>query len=556
MKGLIVKITKIALLLILLIPSTINAQTIDVGGSTGGPGTSGGPSGTGNGNGGTCESATVAKTESGCGISISTSYRSIVELNVYDENGELIGDVLSQGFKTKKFTAGRFAGIDFYEEYRKTVTASINPYCISVTLECTHKETNKDCNPILYCDGIMVNIRGEQKCAGKWKTDPNCTDVEEKTSYTVTEGSCDDGDSGVGSCSLCTPPSVSSCRGEAEASINTNMEKKSPSYNAAMQGHGNDIKDEIKQSVQSYDEYYEGEIEPADVNASVISKTSYQRIKYNPQKTCINVKTGNVNYIKFDENCNENNEITVKNFTNAEGERIGMYFIPLNTKSVSTYRYFMDSNNSGKQSPELCENFLNKYGADGRWRILLKDQDGQPFPTNISVETAREYVKNGCYYAVTVNFNINQEFYNENNSNMIEGYGVYFRPIDINNPFPNGLSSNSLWNGFYNATSKKVENVKDAIGNNIDLKKSFNSNELNYKIYLTNKKIKNIKKFNASEEESKGIYTSWEAMRKNGTSSFITTGRFDILNRITKNNKYNFYKLGCGPLNANWEECK
>ena len=45
-------------------------------------------------------------------------------------------------------------------------------------------------------------------------------------------------------------------------------------------------------------------------------------------------------------------------------------------------------------------------------------------------------------------------------------------------------------------------------------------------------------------------------MRKNGTSQFITTGRYEILNRKSADGKYSFYKLGCGPSNADWEECK
>ena len=45
-------------------------------------------------------------------------------------------------------------------------------------------------------------------------------------------------------------------------------------------------------------------------------------------------------------------------------------------------------------------------------------------------------------------------------------------------------------------------------------------------------------------------YISWENMNANGTSQFIND------NYVTRIGKQSFYKLGCGPANANWKECQ
>ena len=493
-----------------------------------------------------------AGTTCSCNPSYSWTVKSSLNADVYDEYGQKIGNAI-RGID-KIFTAGRFIGLDVYEEYTKTINVNVAPTCCSSTITCSYYDST--CR-----EGTGIPATEETKIlvGFSWITIPPsagvpCVPVGRRTT-TRDSGSCGGGESFVSlnstGCSA-NPGMVNGCLTTFTPS-DIYMEDIDPSFKATYY-NSNDINkpNENKTTIDT-PSIEKGYMEP-DPNkknngaTGTVSRTLVYKIKYNLKKSCIDVKTGLVQYRN---SCNDN-EIETHILSKDGNDDIGKYFIPLNGKTNNIFSFLLDANdlrNSG-----LCIDAINKYTY---WRNFIRDKNGNSFE-NVSNEDAITKLTNDgyCKYGIIGNFKINQKFYNENNSNMIEGYGVYFRPIDINNPFPNGLSSNSLWNGFYNATSKKVENVKDAIGNNIDLKKSFNSNELNYKIYLTNKKIKNIKKFNASEEESKGIYTSWEAMRKNGTSSFITTGRFDILNRITQNNKYNFYKLGCGPLNANWEECK
>ena len=107
----------------------------------------------------------------------------------------------------------------------------------------------------------------------------------------------------------------------------------------------------------------------------------------------------------------------------------------------------------------------------------------------------------------------------------------------------NGLSENSYWNGLIDTTN----NVIKIIDSNNTTKKynlSDSFKEKTYSIYNINANA--IREYNHQE---RNFYTSWEDMKINGTSNFIDQ-------YVTRHSNKDYYKLGCGPANSDWEECK
>ena len=123
--------------------------------------------------------------------------------------------------------------------------------------------------------------------------------------------------------------------------------------------------------------------------------------------------------------------------------------------------------------------------------------------------------------------NLEQQFV-DNGEKKFKGFNFYYKPIDINNPFPNGLSDTSIWKEWY-------DNVKDDKKATPDISKSFD--EVTY--IAENINATKVRKYTKDNP-----YTSWKNMNLDGTSNFITTE--GVVTRETKNK---VYKLGCGPLN-------
>ena len=111
------------------------------------------------------------------------------------------------------------------------------------------------------------------------------------------------------------------------------------------------------------------------------------------------------------------------------------------------------------------------------------------------------------------------------------------KPIDINEPFPNGLNNISLWYDW--DKSKKKEP---------DISKSYN--EITYYANTSGNEEKIRKYNNQNDKDSRKKdhpYASWEEMNINGTSQFIKNQGI-----VASNAKPNsFYNLGCGPKNTN-----
>lgn len=546
----------VLMLIMLLNNEIVSAESVAV------PGGGGGGDGGGGGGGHPTSAGTT------CGVCKKSSewlLTSQIEADVYNTDGEMIGSAIS-GVNTK-FTAGRFVGLDVYEKYKHKITVNVESVCVTITLTC-NCITGYYCKPYTNCYCGKKDPDTGHRAWIPCQTDYNNPIY---TSKTQTKGTCEALDSKCSyksytSSEKADPGSRDTCL-SSSSPANVEFEKIDPSFEATYY-NSNDINkpketqdnggtytiiNNDKIQINSYYTQPDPFIEVTGPNTGKVSREFIYEIKYNLHNACVNTKTGLISYRS--DGCNDE-EIEAHVLSEKGNDSIGKYFIPLNAKTTNTFSFELNPNNrnGALRKSEICIAFIKKYP---HWRNFIRDRNGLSF-MGVSEKNAINKIKQDkyCKYGITGTFNIEQEFYNETTKNKLEGYGVFFRPIDINNPFPNGLNEKSYWYNFYDLDTKKIINLKDALGNNIDIANSFNNSELNYKIYLTNNKIEDIKEFDLNANLSDKMYTSWKSMNKNGISNFITESRFDILKRISKGNKYSFYKLGCGPLNASWEECK
>jgi len=120
------------------------------------------------------------------------------------------------------------------------------------------------------------------------------------------------------------------------------------------------------------------------------------------------------------------------------------------------------------------------------------------------------------------------------------GDGYLFRQISLTQPFP-GREAGTNWMYWISEVENKEE-----------LENSYE--ELEYSVSLTPELIKAIRNYNDKEDNK---YTSWVKINDNGSSKFLT-GTVDEysfnFNGTIKNDEY--YKLGCGPSNADWSWCQ
>ena len=288
-----------------------------------------------------------------------------------------------------------------------------------------------------------------------------------------------------------------------------------------------------------------------------VKPTNTCSYEYKPSVVCINVKTAAVHYRTGNStNCNNEDEIVVKN----DGEDSHWhYFIPLNTKTTDTFSLTLGSHgNAARKTKEQCLAFIDLYPTD-YWEWMVKVADNGQFSGDIATDKATIEEQSplnegyGCKAATNITIGTNQEFYHETSrGTRIEGYELYYRPIDIGNPFPNGISTNSYWNDDIIAYDEENKIIKvtykrsdGTVGTKTyDLKQSFR--DISYYIYNINADaIRALK-----NDYNYGYYTSWQSMNRSGKSSFINNNNY-----VIRNGNQEVYKLGCGPVNGDWEGC-
>ena len=269
------------------------------------------------------------------------------------------------------------------------------------------------------------------------------------------------------------------------------------------------------------------------------------------EKVCINAKTSEVTYGR---ECNEN-EIKVANgkvYDEDLGREVTYwhYFIPLNTKSDDDFWLEVIKNEQNtfdkeecisviKDKPDSYEYYITPLGENQTFKGDYDEVVEKSKSHDIKLLNKTKDGEAACSLSIRVNLPISQEFYNETTNKegikKFKGFNFYYKPININNPFPNGLSNTSLWKEWY-------DTVKSGQIATPNISKSFN--EVTY--IATNINAAKVRDYTKNNP-----YTSWKNISLGGRSSFIENE-----NIVTRNEGVTFYKLGCGPYNLDWSECK
>ena len=277
---------------------------------------------------------------------------------------------------------------------------------------------------------------------------------------------------------------------------------------------------------------------------------SYSAVyEYLEENVCINVKNSNVTYGR---ECNENemkveNGVVYYDETKSQSVKFWHYFLPLNAKTGDDIWIEVENSQERNLNINECESLM-KYFSDinQSYRDYISPIDTIEIFKGDYKQYGRhseDYLKleevNGCKISAKIILPISQEFYNETTTNegnkKFKGFNFYYKPININDPFPNGLTNTSLWKDWYNKwkNEQKVSpNISDSF------------NEVTYiATNIDTAKVRNYTKNNP--------YTSWKNISLGGRSSFIENE-----NIVMRNEDVSFYKLGCGPYNSDWSECK
>ena len=251
---------------------------------------------------------------------------------------------------------------------------------------------------------------------------------------------------------------------------------------------------------------------------------------YKPDNICMNLKTGKVSYNK---DCTKEEEVQLTPYIR-NNVSYWQYFSPLDMKSGPNFSLVIKNNTERQYNGNECHSIMNNYKDKYQNKIIslsgktLKGdycRNGSCSNLNKGSGSDWQEVSKGCYLTIIKNFNVVQKYYYEEMKNkqlMFNGYNIYYRPINIDNPFPNTPTKNSLWYDWYNSTNK-----------NPNLKDSFK--EMTYSVAVSNKLADTIRAYNVNNP-----YPSFDKLSLAGESEFL---RSIGVNSLT-NDKY--YKLGGG----------
>ena len=428
-----------------------------------------------------------------------------VNTNLYNVNK--IEGYDSAAFKNAVL-AGTFIGVDAYETYKKKINVDIDAKCVRYYTKCEHRSV-----PCEICGG----------------------------SETIFVCEC-----GTTSCE----PDMNKCYKEASDLLEklANQVSTSPAFVGVRQDV-NDIKNKkeviVKEDSENIDRGY------PSCSGKRCTRTVTIEYTYNLGPAWIDPITGKVKYEgDTDDPVTAEDKKTYIKVPYDIGGRGWIYFIPLNAKSTDSFDYVLRSRtNTGNSvyGSGLCEDMINKYNDknnDEYWGDMLQDLNGNKLSLVAKTQAeAKKKVSNGCLISYTGRIKIIQKFYYENNK-QLKGYNFYYRPIDYSEPFPNGITDDSYWKNVYNPKTNAVT-IANAAGNKQDLDNSFSKIT-----YATNENY-NLNKIREYNADAKNMYTNWQEMKINGTSSFISDNY-----GITRYNCQTYYALGCGPANEDWQECK
>lgn len=244
-----------------------------------------------------------------------------------------------------------------------------------------------------------------------------------------------------------------------------------------------------------------------NVASGSISKT----YSYKPNNICINLKTGKV---KYNKECQQDEEVKINPYI-SNGREYWQYFSQLDMKTGSNLSLIIKGNNDRELSADECRRAMDNYKNEYQNRIISKNgkklkgdycKNSSCTSVNTGYGSDWQEVSNGCYHNASLNYYVIQKYYYEemkNNQLRFNGYNIYYRPININNPFPTTPTANSLWYEWYNSTNKTP-----------NLKESFN--EKTYSVSVSHKLADTIRKYNVNNP-----YPSFDKLSLNGKSQFL-----------------------------------
>ena len=258
--------------------------------------------------------------------------------------------------------------------------------------------------------------------------------------------------------------------------------------------------------------------------------TIIKKYIYKPDNICMNLRTGKVSYNK---ECTKEEEVQLNPYI-YDGGSYWQYFTPLDAKSGTSFGLIIKNNSQRRLSNSECHSMMDTY--KDKYQNYITSLSGRTLSgdycrngncNNLNKGSGSDWqeVSKGCYLSTVVNFNMVQKYYYEEMKNkqlMFNGYNIYYRSINIDNPFPNTPTKNSLWYDWYNSTNK-----------NPNLKDSFK--EMTYSVAVSNKLADTIRAYNVNNP-----YPSFDKLSLAGESEFL---RSIGVNSLT-NDKY--YKLGGG----------
>lgn len=486
-----------------------------------------------------------------CSWEKSTSSSSQVYGFAYDTEGNYIGKITNINYES---LAGRFIGLNIYEvkNYTTTIKYSVKSYRIKYTCNtycAKYGSPTKPVKPPVKPPGnamLMSYSTAESTLSQLATTGQPCI-LWKNDVTTYDPNSCPNGVKvgGVQEDRKPTDNEQNWCNSIARSKVNQRSQV-SPSYEITYLDSN-----DINTNTQTNNKYNTQEIVKGTVNCTNNQNSSVScsgnngcsgtltskqncTISYNRSNTiCINVKNGKIRYAN-------QNECDSEEYAVTNSQNYWSYFIPLNTKSDSGFGLTMKSGTK-QTNANICKNIIDNYD---NYRELITYKPGELFPANESKAKSKSKVDNGCYYQTYVNIPVTQKFYSEskNNNNQIifKGFNFYYRAIDINNPFPNGIASNSYWYEW-------VQSQKANKNPTPNLSKSFAT-----KTY----EAKNINASAVRKYNEEHPYTSWDEMNIDGSSSLINSNKISntLIERIGNNKDY--YKLGCGPANKDWGACR
>ncbi len=261
-------------------------------------------------------------------------------------------------------------------------------------------------------------------------------------------------------------------------------------------------------------------------SSGAVSKT----YTYQPSNICMNLKTGKVSYNK---ECQSEEEVQINPYVYSN-VNYWQYFSPLDMKSGTNFSLVIKNNTERILNEKECHSIMNNYSKEYQnYIISLKSKSLKgDYCKNSSCSNVNkgnnsdwQEVSNGCYFSTVINFDVSQKYYyeeEENNTLKFNGYNIYYRSININNPFPTIPTENSLWYEWYNSTNK-----------NPNLKDSFKAKT--YSVVVSNKLADTIRAYNVNNP-----YPSFNKLSLTGKSEFLESIGVSALTTDTN------YELGEG----------